>query len=71
MSHAFFTQFEYISNSTNYWILLNCITLTCFYGFHQTQSVIKCILHLLLDLTIESSQAKQAEQTSLGAVYPS
>lgn len=33
MPHAFFTQFEDISNTTNYWILLNCITLTQFYGF--------------------------------------
>lgn len=33
MPHAFFTQFERVSNNTNYWILLNCIILTQFYGF--------------------------------------
>lgn len=33
--------------------------------------MIKCILSLHVDLTIESSRAKRAEQTSLGAVYPS
>lgn len=33
--------------------------------------MIKCILGLLIDLTIGTSLTKQAEQTSLGAVYPS
>lgn len=63
MPHAFFTQVEYISNNANYGILLNCVTLTHFYGFPYIQSVIKCILGLLVDLTIECSLAKQAEQT--------
>lgn len=33
--------------------------------------MIKRILSPRLGLTIESSRGKQAEQTSLGAVYPS